>query len=152
MLVQAMWVTQSPLYQLPYMDADRVADLKKAKVEDIIDFMNMDEDLRAKVMHGIAETQMAQIAEVCNRYPTIEMEFSLDEKQYKDGETAELTVNIKRPDAEDEEDLKRFAQPVQAQFYPGEKEEQWWVIVGRPKINKLLAIKKVINFRAVAET
>jgi len=114
MLVQAMWVTQSPLYQLPYMDADRVADLKKAKVEDIIDFMNMDEDLRAKVMHGIAETQMAQIAEVCNRYPTIEMEFSLDEKQYKDGETAELTVNIKRPDAEDEEDLKRFAQPVQA--------------------------------------
>ena len=40
------------------------------------------------------------------------MEFSLDEKQYKDGETAEMTVNIRRPDAEDDEDLKRFAQPV----------------------------------------
>jgi pre-mRNA-splicing helicase BRR2 len=114
--------------------------------------MNMDEDLRAKVMHGINESKMAQIAEICNRYPTIEMDFSLDEKQYKDGETAELTVNIRRPDAEDDEDLKRFGQPVQAQFYPGEKDEQWWVIVGRAKLNKLLAIKKVTNFKAVAET
>jgi pre-mRNA-splicing helicase BRR2 len=152
MIVQAMWVTQSPLYQLPYIDGDLVADLKKAKVEDIIDFMNMDEELRAKVLRGISESQMAQIADVCNRYPTVEMEFSLDEKQYKDGETAEMTVNIRRPDAEDDEDLKRFAQPVQAQFYPGEKDEQWWVIVGRPKLNKLLAIKKVTNFKAVAET
>ncbi len=123
MIVQAMWVTQSPLYQLPYIDGDLVADLKKAKVEDIIDFMNMDEELRAKVLGGITESQMGQIADVCNRYPTVEMEFSLDEKQYKDGETAEMTVNIKRPDAEDDEDLKRFAQPVQAQFYPGEKDE-----------------------------
>jgi|LauGreDrversion4_2_1035121.scaffolds.fasta_scaffold12363_2 pre-mRNA-splicing helicase BRR2 len=109
MLVQAMWVTQSPLYQLPYMDGDRIADLKKVKVEDIIDFMNMDEDVRTKVMHGITETQMAYIADVCNRYPTIEIDFSLDEKQYKDGETAELTVNIRRPDEEDETELKRFA-------------------------------------------
>lgn len=123
MIVQAMWVTQSPLYQLPYIDGDLVADLKKAKIEDIIDFMNMDEELRAKVLGGISESQMGQIADVCNRYPTVEMEFSLDEKQYKDGETAEMTVNIKRPDAEDDEDLKRFAQPVQAQFYPGEKDE-----------------------------
>ena len=76
--------------------------------------MNMDEDLRAKVLRGISESQMAQIADVCNRYPTVEMEFSLDEKEYKDGETAEMTVNIRRPDAEDDEDLKRFAQPVQA--------------------------------------
>ena len=59
MIVQAMWVTQSPLYQLPYIDGDLVADLKKAKVEDIIDFMNMDEELRAKVLRGIGESQMA---------------------------------------------------------------------------------------------
>ena len=38
-----------------------------------------------------------------------------------------------------------------AQFYPLEKEEQWWIIVGRPKLNKLLSIKKVTNFKAVAE-
>ncbi len=108
---------------MPYIDGDIIADLKKAKVEDVIDFMNMDEDLRAKIMSGISESQMAQIADVCNRYPTVEMEFSLDEKQYKDGESAELTINIRRPDVEDDEDLKRFAQPVRAQFYPGDKEE-----------------------------
>jgi pre-mRNA-splicing helicase BRR2 len=44
-----------------------------------------------------------------------------------------------------------FADPVYAQYYPGQKEEQWWIVVGRPKINKLLSIKKVTNFKAVEE-
>jgi hypothetical protein len=48
--------------------------------------MNMDEDLRAKIMKDISETQMAQIADVCNSYPTVEMEFALDQKQYQDGD------------------------------------------------------------------
>ena len=46
MTVQAMWVTQSPLLQLPGFDSETVEALKKVKVEDIVDFMNMDDDLR----------------------------------------------------------------------------------------------------------
>ena len=42
-----MWVNQSPLLQLPYFDEDIIDELKKkAQVEDIVDFLNMDEDLR----------------------------------------------------------------------------------------------------------
>ena len=50
MIVQAMWVSQSPLLQLPFIDLDTVGDLKKAKVEDIVDFMNMDDDIRLKIL------------------------------------------------------------------------------------------------------
>ena len=38
------------MLQLPYIDLDTVGDLKKAKVEDIIDFMNMDDSVRLKIL------------------------------------------------------------------------------------------------------
>lgn len=101
MIVQAMWVSQSPLLQLPYFDLETVSELKRAaKVEDIVDFMNMDDDVRRKVMR-ISEQQMGEIAEVCNRYPNIEMEFEADAESYADGENAELVVTIRRPEVED---------------------------------------------------
>lgn len=40
---------------------------------------------------------MAKIADVCNRYPNIEMEFSLDKQFYAEGSVADLTVTIRRP-------------------------------------------------------
>jgi hypothetical protein len=56
MLVQAMWVTQSPLLQLPYLDPEAIGQLKKeSRVEDIVDFMNMDDGLRAKILSHITE-------------------------------------------------------------------------------------------------
>jgi pre-mRNA-splicing helicase BRR2 len=85
MIVQAMWVTKSPLLQLPFIDADTVEELKKAKVEDIVDFMNMDDHVRSKILADVTPSQMAQIADVCNRYPNIEMEFALDKQSYTDG-------------------------------------------------------------------
>ena len=57
MIVQAMWVTQSPLLQLPHIDLDVVSELKKAKVEDIVDFMNMDDKLRQRIL-SVSDTQM----------------------------------------------------------------------------------------------
>jgi DNA-directed RNA polymerase subunit F len=36
---------------LPFIDGDIVSELKRqAKVEDIVDFMNMDDDLRQKIL------------------------------------------------------------------------------------------------------
>ena len=104
MIVQAMWVTKSPLLQLPFIDQDTVSDLQKAKVEDIVDFMNMDDGLRSKLLK-VTQTQMAQIADVCNRYPNIELEFALDQERYQDGQVADLTVTIKRPGVEEQEEL-----------------------------------------------
>ena len=40
-----MWVNQSPLLQLPYLDSSTIDLLKeKAGVTDIVDFLNMDDD------------------------------------------------------------------------------------------------------------
>ena len=46
-----MWPKQSPLLQLPGFTSELVEILKaKAKVEEIPDFMNMDDDLRENLV------------------------------------------------------------------------------------------------------
>lgn len=138
---------------MPYIDLDTVDELKrKAKVVDIIDFMNMDDKLRQQILQ-VSEAQMGEIAEVCNRFPNLELSFKADKgkEPYREGENVELTVTIRRPDVEDEAELEVFNKPVCAQFYPGEKEEQWWVLVGRSKFNKLYSIKKISTFKAQSE-
>ncbi|CDW82626.1 u5 small nuclear ribonucleoprotein 200 kda helicase [Stylonychia lemnae] len=147
MTVQSMWVTQSPLLQLPGFTQDTVEALKSAKVDDIIDFMNMDDDLRQKILK-LSDKELQKLANVCTRYPNVEMEFETKEESYSDGDVAELIVTIRRPDIEEKEELAVFNQPVYAQYYPLEKEEQWWIVVGQPKQNKLLSIKKITNFKA----
>lgn len=43
MIVQAMWSNKSPLLQLPGFDRDLIQRLKEYQVEEIADFMNMDD-------------------------------------------------------------------------------------------------------------
>jgi pre-mRNA-splicing helicase BRR2 len=50
MVVQAMWPKQSALLQLPGFDRERVDKLKTEGVEEIADFVNMEDDVRAKVL------------------------------------------------------------------------------------------------------
>ena len=44
MIVQAMWVTQSPLFQLPYFNFDLVKKCTDEGIQDIPDLMNMEDD------------------------------------------------------------------------------------------------------------
>lgn len=55
----------------------------------------------------------------------------------KDEEEVELRVTLTR-----EDELENEA--VLSNFFPGEKEEFWWVIVGDKKSNKVLATKRTL--------
>ena len=64
------------------------------------------------------------------------------------GEQVSLTVTVLREEEDaDEDSLNVFKTPVFAQFYPTKKFEEWWVVVGNSSTGKLLAIKKISNFR-----
>lgn len=45
-------------------------------MEDIGDFMNMDDDLRSKLL-PIAESEMEKLANICNRYPLVELSWKI---------------------------------------------------------------------------
>lgn len=127
----------------------------KGGVEEISDFMNMEDDLRSKLV-PVSDDQMAKLANVCNRYPLVELKFETDRATagdpigtYEVDEPVQLLVTLTREeDEDDEEALQVFNKPVYAQFFPEKKNEEWWVVVGHQPTGKLLAIKKISNFKA----
>lgn len=82
----------------------------KAKVEEIPDFMNMDDDVRETLVQ-VSEEQMERLAGVCNRYPIVELKCFTEKATAKDpigsyapGEPITLTATVARED-DDQESL-----------------------------------------------
>ena len=68
MIVQAMWITQSSLFQLPHFNAELVESCKQKGVNDISDLMNMEDEDRIKILNKLNDNELKDVAEVCNRY------------------------------------------------------------------------------------
>ena len=123
--------------------------------------MNMEDEVRQKLV-PVSDDQMARLANVCNRYPMVEIKYQTERGSESDPvgaysveEPIELLVTLMREedddeDGIDEEALQVFNRPVYAQYYPEKKSEEWWVVVGHSQTGKLLAIKKITNFKAQA--
>eukprot|EP00923_Selenidium_pygospionis_P000890 GHVN01001382.1.p1 GENE.GHVN01001382.1~~GHVN01001382.1.p1 ORF type:complete len:2211 (-),score=363.43 GHVN01001382.1:2249-8881(-) len=137
MLVQATSPSESPLKQLPHFSEAIITQAKKMNVSNIYDLMNMEDSDRDDLLSGLTETQVADVAKACNRYPVINVEFKLQEKECAPRQSNKLTVTLER-DLEEAE-----VGHVYAPFYPKEKDEQWWLLIGQPETNSLNAIKRL---------
>mmetsp|Transcript_34325 Transcript_34325/g.31041 ORF Transcript_34325/g.31041 Transcript_34325/m.31041 type:complete len:140 (+) Transcript_34325:1579-1998(+) len=103
---------------------------------DIADFMNMEDDERIELVK-MSEEQLTDVANVCNRYPSIEMEYAIkDPTDVYSGQEAFLTVHLKRDD-------DTYTDYVYAPYFPKEKEEAMWIVLGNTQTNSLLGVKKV---------
>ena len=76
MLTQAMWISDSPLLQLPYFTECLVEKCKEKEIMDVIDLMNMEDKEREELLE-VDENKIGEIASVCNRYPTITFSYEL---------------------------------------------------------------------------
>lgn len=130
MITQALWDTDSPLLQLPYFTTEVLSKCQNLNVEDIADFTNMEEADRNLL--GFSQTQLEEIAGVCNEYPDISLEFEAPNDAIT-GEDVEISIKLARV---------RGGDRVYAPYFPAEKEEFWWIIIGEAKTNRLLSIKK----------
>jgi pre-mRNA-splicing helicase BRR2 len=147
MVVQAMWQKDSPLKQIPHFDNDTIKAAQKFSINDVDDFINaMDEDENPdyKKLIKALEVDQRQLADIANFtnnfYPNIELEHELlDPEDIASNSPAQLRVKITRNIDEDEE-LKT---EVHAPFYPADKTESWWLVVGDQTEHSLQAIKKV---------
>lgn len=73
MLVQAMWITDSPLLQI--VERPCAENLSNSyNIKDINDFSNMEDDQRLEAIKG---HDVDRIAELCNRYPIVSMQVEL---------------------------------------------------------------------------
>lgn len=165
MVTQAMWSKDSYLKQLPHFNAEIIKRCTDKNIETVFDIMELEDDDRIKLLQ-LNDVQMADVARFCNRYPNIEMNFEVvDKDKINSGQTVNVAVQLERED--------EVTGPVIAPFYPQvsfffflrtqnmlnrfrkstnfwknkfdlqKREEGWWVVVGDPRNNSLLSIKRL---------
>jgi len=111
----------------------------------------MEDEQRNEVLQ-LTPRQMADVAEFCNSYPNIEVEYKItDEDGLETGDAVQMVVTLEREtdddDEEEEEDAPKkksvVAYQVKAPRFPKTKTEGWWLVIGDSKRNSLLCIKRV---------
>ncbi|CAI7778033.1 unnamed protein product [Closterium sp. NIES-53] len=137
MVTQGLWEKDSPLLQLPHFTKELAAKFTAKGIESVSDLVDMDDDERAAAL-GMTEEQLSDVARVCNRFPSIDLNYELINGQdVTAGENLVMQVTLER-DIEPGQELG----PVDAPRFPKPKDEGWWLVVGDPKTNQLLAIKR----------
>jgi pre-mRNA-splicing helicase BRR2 len=137
MVTQAMWSKDSYLKQLPHFTGDIIKKCTEANVESVFDVMDMEDDHRNNLLN-FTGSQMADVARFCNRYPNIELTYSIaNEDSISCGQSVLIEVKLER---EDEDEVSPF---VIAPFFPQRREEGWWLVIGDPKSNNLISIKRL---------
>ncbi|CAD7928197.1 unnamed protein product [Amoebophrya sp. A120] len=98
MIVQATLHTNSPLMQLPHLGPILSEKLKKAGVDDVFSFADMEDDDRNKVLgKAISDKQMKDIAAACNRYPSVELAYKVDKPdQLEAGGKCKIICTLER--------------------------------------------------------
>ncbi len=66
MIIQAVWIDSAPLLQLPHFTDVLAQKFQDNGIQDIADFMNMEEDLRNQLLN-MDQEKVANMAEFCNR-------------------------------------------------------------------------------------
>ncbi|KAG7661704.1 brr2 [[Candida] subhashii] len=137
MIVQAVWNNSTAaLKQIPYFSGDILERCKKSKVETVYDIMSLEDDERNDILQLDEDSdELKMIAEFVNQYPNIEISYELA-KPISTNESNEVKIVIERDEEMDSID-------VVSQYYPGKKEEGWWIVVGDANIRQLYAIKKI---------
>merc|ERR1719316_2494729 len=121
MVVQATTSNSSPLMQLPHFT------------------QAMEEKDRNDLLGGLSQAALMDVAKACNRFPCISLEYKVQNAEdLKTGGNARVVVKLERDAMEDDATLG----PVYAAYYPKEKEESWWLVVGGPG-SALVAIKRI---------
>ena len=96
MLVQACWNKDSYLKQLPHFDADIIKRCQEKvttivsfsthllsrvqKLETVFDLLEVDDDVRTELLSKLSEAQTADVARYANRYPNIELTYTVPNK------------------------------------------------------------------------
>ncbi|XP_061404387.1 U5 small nuclear ribonucleoprotein 200 kDa helicase [Lethenteron reissneri] len=135
MCTQAMWSKDSYLKQLPHFTADHVKRCTEQGVESVFDVLEMEDAARSALLQ-LDDSKMADVARFCNRYPNIELSYELSDKEnVHSGSAVVVMVQLERED--------EVTGPVIAPFFPQKREEGWWVVIGDPKSNSLISIKRL---------
>lgn len=142
MLIQRMWHSDNTLKQLPYFTDEVVARAAELGVQNLDDFLAMDDEPREVLLQPFALWQKRQIAASANSFPNVQIEAVLtnEETAYAVGAPVSVSVRITQ------EVLDSEATPGEVSTIGLIKERvpSWWLFVADRSKNLLFLAKKVI--------
>jgi len=138
MVTQAVWDSDPVLKQLPHFSDAVLQRCQARNIENVFDLLDL-EDADRRDLLQMTSKQLADVARVCNAYPNIEVDYSLegldkDNAVTAPGESVVVSVNLEREDDS--------GGVVVAPHFPEKRLEGWWLVIGDPKNNLLLSIKR----------
>jgi len=97
----------------------------------------MDDSKRTSLLKSFNNDQMEELTSFFkNRYPLLDVEFQIaDEKNIFTGESVSLNLKFNFDD--------EITIPINSPFFPKQKFEEWWVLIGDITNNKLISIKRL---------
>lgn len=139
MVVQAVWKGQSPLKQLPILGTgSRLEHCLEQGISSIPDILDLSDERRGELLHGLSESEQSMVATFANRYPDIAASCKLvNEETLSPGSVAVMLVIIEW----EQVDCLHVIAPFLPATYA--KEENWWALVGHEETGQLFGIKKV---------
>ena len=88
------------------------------------------------MLAGFKPSQLADVARMCNHYPSVDLSFEVEDADaLTSGDSVVVAVSLAR-DADG-------AARVHSPRFPKPRDEGWWLVVGDPKTNALVSIKRV---------
>ena len=110
---------------------------------DPFSILEVDDEQRDSAL-GLKGQKLSDVAQFCNTFPAIEMNFSVLGKPVV-GEATDVVVHLNRDEEDEEEegDEPTVYGRVCASLYPKAKKEAYWILIGDRATDTLLSIKRV---------
>jgi pre-mRNA-splicing helicase BRR2 len=152
MVVQSMWDKDSYLLQIPHFTPEIVARCEAhndGEIQSPLNILDLDDEVRDQLLQ-LPPAKMADVARFCNAFPNIDLDYELPEAEgIKGGDPVTVHVTLER---EVDEEQPELVGTVIAPYFPRQKMEAWWLLVGYPEENRLLCLKRITAVNAKTRT
>lgn len=121
MITQALWNKDSHLYQIPHFDKEIVERCIKNNITHIFDLTEMEDNERIKLL-DLPNSKMIDVANFCNEFPYIELNYEIKTNYIIQNSPIILNITLTRDNDQ--------STNVISSYFPYEKQQSWWIIVG----------------------